>query len=244
VSGDVVGDLPCASDERAHRSTNEHTSIAKTHDVMLLHFDVELFVQFEKCNGIFDPDALCHLLRQGAAARSSSEAVALCNMMETVSFCQVIPPDLMFEWCRLLETSTFKENDILQEQNSFHFSDFAVFVVISGVVHEHAQPDTEDPDFARFKEYVDHMLPLQKDQQAAKLLTSATRTDCFGPFIRSIGVGEVFGDRGILSKRCRQTTVIADSSKVRCLKISRKKFTEFTKSLACQETMQELIRRG
>jgi CRP-like cAMP-binding protein len=66
-----------------------------------------------------------------------------------------------------------------------------------------------------------------------------------GPYIRSIGVGEVFGDRGILGKRCRQTTVIADSSTVRCMKITRKKFSEFTKlmpSLAAQpEVVWQLI---
>jgi CRP-like cAMP-binding protein len=237
VSGDVVGDVPCAADAPSRRNTNEHTAIAKTHDVMLLQFDIQLFGLYEKCNGIFDPDALCHFLKQPAAVRSSSEAVALCNLMETITFCQVIPPQLMFEWCRMLEFSTFQENDILQEQNSFHFSDFAVFVIISGTVHEHAQPDTQDPDFERFKEHINTILPLQKDQHAAKSLTSAARTDYLGPFIRSIGVGEVFGDRGILSKRCRQSTVIADSSKVRCMKITRKKFTEFTKlmpSLAAQ----------
>lgn len=237
MSGDVVGDVPCAADASSRRNTNEHTAITKTHDVMLLRFDIQLFGLYQKCNGIFDPDALCHLLKQPAAVRSSSEAVALCNLMETITFCQVIPPQLMFEWCRMLEFSTFQENDILQEQNSFHFSDFAVFVIISGTVHEHSQPDTQDPDFERFKEHINTILPLQKDQHAAKALTSAARTDYLGPFIRSIGVGEVFGDRGILSKRCRQSTVIADSSRVRCMKITRKKFTEFTKlmpSLAAQ----------
>lgn len=232
-----MGDMPAAADAIAPRNTNEHTAIAKTSDVMLLRFDIELFKNYEKSNGIFDADALCHLLRQPAAARSSSEALALSNLMETVSFSQVIPPNLLFEWCRLLEFAMFEENDILQEQSSFQFSDFAVYLVISGTLHEHAQPDTEEPDFVRFKEYVDHILPLQKDQKTANTLTIATRTECFGPNIRSIGVGEVFGDRGILSKRCRQSTVVAHSSKVRCIKITRKKFSEFTKlmpSLAAQ----------
>jgi CRP-like cAMP-binding protein len=244
VSGDVVGEMPAAADSPAPRSTNEHTAIAKANDVLLLRFDIALSRNYEASNGIYDADALCHLLRQPAGSRSSSEAVALCNLMETVSFCKVILPHLMFEWCRLLEFASFDENDILQEQNSFNFSDFAVFVVISGTVHEHAQPDTQDPDFVRFKDFKDDILPIQKDQKAASTLTIATRIDCLGPFIRSFGVGESFGDRGILSKRCRQSTVIA-SSKVRCIKISRKKFAEFTKlmpSLAAQpEVVWQLI---
>ena len=200
-----------------------------------------MFRNYESCNGVFDPDALCHLLRQPAAARSSTEAVALCNLMETVAFCKVIPPNLMFEWCRLLDFAIFQENDILQEQNSFQFSDFAVFMVVSGSLHEHAQPDTLDPDFVRFKEYKENILPLQKDQKTAKLLTTSTRTDCFGPYIRSIGVGEVFGDRGILGKRCRQTTVIADSSTVRCMKITRKKFSEFTRLMPSLAAQPEVV---
>ena len=241
----MVGDIPSAVGAPAPRSTNEHTAVAMTSDVILLRFDVDMFRKYESCNGIFDPDALCHLLKKPAAARSSSEVVALCNLMETVSFCKVIPPDLMFEWCRLLEFESFHENDILQEQNSFQFSEFAVFVIISGTLHEHAQADIQDPDFFRFKEYKENILPLQKDEKTAKSLTSATRTECFGPYIRSIGVGDVFGDRGILGKRCRQTTIIADSSTVRCMKITRKKFSEFTKlmpSLAAQpEVVWQLI---
>ena len=69
-----MGDMPAAADAIAPRNTNEHTAIAKTSDVMLLRFDIELFKNYEKSNGIFDADALCHLLRQPAAARSSSEA--------------------------------------------------------------------------------------------------------------------------------------------------------------------------
>jgi CRP-like cAMP-binding protein len=237
--------MPAAADAPDPRSTNEHSAIAKTDDVMLLRFDVALSRTYEASNGIFDADALCHSLRQPAATRSSSDAVALCNLMETVSFFKVILPHLMFEWCRLLEFASFDENDILQEQNSFQFSDFAVFVLVSGTVDEHAQPDTQDPDFVRFKEFKDDILPVQKDQKTAKALTIATRVDCFGPFIRSFGVGDAFGDRGILSKRCRQSTVIATSSKVRCIKITRKKFAEFTKlmpSLAAQpEVVWQLI---
>jgi CRP-like cAMP-binding protein len=233
----VVGDLLSTARNDVFPGKNEHTAIAKTNEVFMLRFDVELSRKYPSCNGIFDSDALCYLLRQPAASRSSSDMVALCNLMETVSFFKVIPPNLMFEWCRLLELATFEENDILQEQNSFQFSDFAVFVVISGLVVEHAQPDTQDPDFSRFKEVKENVLPFQKDIQTAKALITDIRNDCFGPIIRSMRVGEVFGDRGILSKRCRQSTVIADSQIVRCIKITRKKFMEFAKlmpSLAAQ----------
>ena len=53
-----MGDMPAAADAAAPRNTNEHTAIAKTSDVMLLRFDIELFRNYEKSNGIFDADAL------------------------------------------------------------------------------------------------------------------------------------------------------------------------------------------